>query len=121
MNRSPAECLQQFIKMPLNETILERINMHSNCLLGKPDRNINFEPCIFGDIEHPILSQVAIFAKSLQDHSIEDALPEEENSMITRRSKTQKPMFTGKKRDREDYLLERDMCEKIKEKSIQTA
>jgi len=56
MNRSPVECLQQFIKMPLNENVLERINMHSNCLAGEKEKHIEFEPSIFGDVSHPILT-----------------------------------------------------------------
>ena len=42
--------------MPLNENILERINMHSNCLAGEKDKHLDFEPSIFGDVSHPILT-----------------------------------------------------------------
>jgi len=68
LGRSPAECLQGFIKIPLNENILERINMHSNCLSTQKSEKVDFVPSIFGDVSHPILAQVAIFAKSLHDH-----------------------------------------------------
>lgn len=84
---SPEECAMQFLSLPISETLLIRFQTAEaqrtkTNPLGENAAMQTYVPTVFQDISNPLLSQLAIFAKSmdyLEHHESQNPNPHPNN------------------------------------------
>jgi DNA polymerase III delta prime subunit len=128
--KTKQQCISHFISLPLNENTSDKIqSINALAMKAQQERQQivneqNSVPTVFSDISNPILAQVALFGRLLehygldeednQEQEIEDKIVDGLRSHVKQDiEKVSPPKYIP-----EQEILSKEICEKIKDKSV---
>jgi len=131
--KTKEQIISYFVSLPINENTSEKIhNINALAMKAQQEKQQviseqNSVPTVFSDVSNPILAQVALFGRLLEQYSLddEDRIKEnlQENSLVSglrSHDKQEEVKETSNvvQHIPEEEILSKKMCNKIKEKSI---
>lgn len=135
--KTKQQCISHFISLPINENTSEKIhNINAMAMKAQQEKQQLLGeqasvPTVFSDVSNPILAQVALFGRLLEHYGLDDedkqvasyptetlvsglrshAKAEDQPGMQVESTQPPKPIP-------EEQILSKEVCEKVKEKSI---
>lgn len=135
--KTKQQCVSHFISLPINENTSEKIhNINAMAMKAQQEKQqILGEqasvPTVFSDVSNPILAQVALFGRLLEHYGLDDEDKQVPNystgnvvsnlrshTKVEDQSVMQVDSHQPQKSIPEEQILSKDVCEKVKEKSI---
>eukprot|EP00344_Euplotes_crassus_P008983 CAMPEP_0197000246 /NCGR_PEP_ID=MMETSP1380-20130617/5235_1 /TAXON_ID=5936 /ORGANISM="Euplotes crassus, Strain CT5" /LENGTH=389 /DNA_ID=CAMNT_0042417471 /DNA_START=246 /DNA_END=1415 /DNA_ORIENTATION=+ len=132
--KTKQQIISYFITLPINENTSEKIhNINAFAMKAKQERqNLVAEqssvPTVFSDVSNPIQAQVALFGRLLEHYGLDEEDRREEtekdSTLIsglrsqTKQEGDEKTKVAIKMPIPEEEILSKEVCEKIKKKSM---
>lgn len=138
-SKTKQQCISHFISLPINENTSDKINnINALAMKAKQEKQQLIKeqdaiPTVFSDVSNPILAQVALFGRLLEHYGLDDedrAPQQESHSLVSGLRSHTKPDehpsmdVDGQKPHKpipEEQILSKEVCEKVKDKSISKA
>lgn len=134
-SKTKDQCIMHFISLPIFENTNEKLNnINAYAMKAEQEKQVQFDqptiPTVFSDGSNPIIAQVALFGRLLEHYGLdnEDQVNQvqQQDSLISGlRSQTKLDENASsqvqqlvKEHIPEEDILSKEICEKIKEKSI---
>jgi hypothetical protein len=129
-DKTKQQCISHFISLPLNENTSDKIqSINALAMKAQQEKHQivneqNSVPTVFSDVSNPILAQVALFGRLLEHYGLDDEDKQEqvmEDKIVDglrSHAKQETEQIVRPQYIPEQELLSKEICEKVKDKSI---